>query len=147
MRQLKATEEQEQMALVEWINLLTIEGIRMGDYLHHSPNGGKRSKSEGSRFKKMGTKAGFPDLFLALPVIKNKSIHRAGLFIEMKSRNGKVSKKQKSFIDNLRAVGYETAICYGYEDAKKAVMEYFKNSNLWSPAYYFLTPLYSKEVD
>ena len=55
----------------------------LGD-IHHSPNGGKRNAREAAKFKRMGTRSGFPDLFLAYP---NKQY--AGLFIELKAEGGK----------------------------------------------------------
>ena len=38
------------------------------DWIFHSPNGGKRSASEGGRFKAMGVKAGVPDFMLPYPL-------------------------------------------------------------------------------
>lgn len=65
-------EEDLQKACCQWYDLQwghrRINGVEIGRLLHHSPNGGKRSKKEAARFKAMGTRAGFPDLWLGIPV-------------------------------------------------------------------------------
>lgn len=65
-------EEDLQKACCQWYDLQwgerRINGVKIGRLLHHSPNGGKRSKKEAARFKAMGTRAGFPDFWLGIPV-------------------------------------------------------------------------------
>ena len=65
-------EEDLQKQCCQWYDLQwgnrQINGVKIGRLLHHSPNGGKRSKKEAARFKAMGTRAGFPDLWLGIPV-------------------------------------------------------------------------------
>lgn len=65
-------EEDLQKACCEWYDLQwgerRINGVKIRRLLHHSPNGGKRSKKEAARFKAMGTRAGFPDFWLGIPV-------------------------------------------------------------------------------
>ena len=65
-------EEDLQKACCQWYDLQwghrRINGVEIGRLLHHSPNGGKRSKKEAARFKAMGTRDGFPDLWLGIPV-------------------------------------------------------------------------------
>ena len=65
-------EEDLQKACCQWYDLQwghrRINGVEIGRLLHHSPNGGKRSKKEAARFKAMGTRAGFPDFWLGIPV-------------------------------------------------------------------------------
>ena len=88
--------------------------------LHHSPNGGKRSESEAARFKAMGTRKGFPDLFLALPC---NGYH--GAFFELKSEKGKFSKEQEVFLALLEKHGYMTFVTRSYEDFDNQLKEYF----------------------
>lgn len=100
--------------------------------LHHSRNGGM-SKAENGRSKAMGTVAGWPDLFLPLPRLDTK--HTAGkhfieslsggLFIEMKAKGGRVSAAQKDVLARLEAAGYAVQVCYGYDDARAAILDYF----------------------
>lgn len=49
----------EQAALVEWANLTTMAGYRIGEYLVHVPNEGKRGPKAGGDFKKSGGKKGY----------------------------------------------------------------------------------------
>ena len=88
--------------------------------LHHSPNGGKRSESAAARFKAMGTRKGFPDLFLALPC---NGYH--GAFFELKSEKGKLSKEQEVFLALLEKQGYKTFVTRSYEDFDNQLKEYF----------------------
>ena len=88
--------------------------------LHHLPNGGKRSESEAARFKAMGTRKGFPDLFLALPC---NGYH--GAFFELKSEKGKTSKEQRDYLVLLDKMGYKTFVTRSYEDFDKQLQEYF----------------------
>lgn len=88
--------------------------------LHHSPNGGKRSESEAARFKAMGTRKGFPDLFLALPC---NTYH--GAFFELKSEKGVLSKEQRECLALLKKQGYKTFVTRSYEDFDKQLKEYF----------------------
>ena len=71
------TEDQEQIALISWAHKVKYGNGRLSDYLIHIPNGGSRNVIEASKFKKMGVKAGVPDLQLLIP---NGLIH--GLWIE-----------------------------------------------------------------
>ncbi len=113
-------EDAEQMALIEWTEL------QKGKYpellmLFHIPNGGKRNRIEAARFKKMGVKAGIPDLFLPVP---RAAYH--GLFVEMKSLDGKPTKDQKEWIKALSKQGYAVEVCYGFEQAQKVILDYLK---------------------
>ena len=81
--------------------------------LHHIPNGGMRSKAEAVRFKRIGVKAGVPDL--CLPVAR-KGYH--GLYIELKrQKGGKLSEDQKKWLDDLFAQGYLAVRCDGADEA------------------------------
>ena len=75
-----------------------------------------------ARAKKAGMKAGFPDVFLPVPVDGV-----AGLFIEMKRRDGvpsDVSAAQTWWLAELRGQGYRAEICYGWEQAVKTIQNY-----------------------
>lgn len=65
-------EEDLQKQCCQWYDLQwgnrQINGEKIRRLLHHSPNGGKRSAREAARFKAMGTRAGFPDFWLGIPV-------------------------------------------------------------------------------
>ena len=124
----KHEEEALQMACVKWFHLQYPNVI-----IHHSPNGGERAVKtnkngvkycpEGLRFKKMGTVAGFPDLFIA------RSNHFwNGLFIEMKDPNGKgkISDEQKEMIERLTMERFKAVICNSLDEFINIVNEYLK---------------------
>ena len=81
-----------------------------------------KSMLQGIRNKKMGYCKGWPDLFFAQPA---KGYH--GLFVELKTEDGKIDKKnQQSIIDSLNAVGYKAVVCYGFNQAVDTINEYLK---------------------
>lgn len=90
------TEDQEQITLMSWAHHVKFGNGRLSDYLFHIPNGGSRNIIEASKLKKMGVKAGVPDLQLIVP---NGLIH--GLWIELKSKAGKLQPSQRLMIQRL----------------------------------------------
>lgn len=124
------SEDSEQMAIIKWASWQKWADGKLADYLHHSPNGGKRHITTATRFKAMGTKAGFPDLFLFIP---HGGYH--GLFIELKTpkgktatgktrQAGKVSEHQQTMIDRLNAQGYKAVVAYGATGAIDEIKAY-----------------------
>ena len=111
-------EDTEQMYLFQWAELNSGKFPEL-DMLFHIPNGGKRDKREAARFKKMGVKAGVPDLFL--PLARGR-YH--GMFIEMKSPTGKRSGKQIEWMEKLTDNDYKAIVCYGWEEAALALRNY-----------------------
>jgi len=85
------------------------------------PNGGKRHIGTATKLKAEGVKSGVPDVFLAVP--KNG---KSGLFLEMKYGKNKLSTNQRWWIDSLRVEGYETAVCYGFEEARDKIISYLE---------------------
>lgn len=115
------TEEQEQAAIFEWVQLMTPQYPEL-DLLFHVPNGGLRSKPEAVRMKKTGVKPGVPDL--CLPVPRGES---HGLFIELKRKHGgKVSPDQKAWIEALTDQGYYAEVCRGAEEACDLITAYLE---------------------
>lgn len=70
------------------------------------PNGGHRSKAAAGKLKAEGVRAGVLDIFLPVP---RGAYH--GLWIEMKSADGRVTPDQRSEIDALVRDGYAVAVC------------------------------------
>lgn len=114
------TEAQEQEAVIRWAEMSTGRYPELA-LLFHIPNGGSRKDArEGAHFKKLGVKAGVPDLFL--PIARHGL---NGLFIEMKrERNYSVTEEQYAWIARLRKEGYAATVCCGYEEARKTIEEY-----------------------
>ena len=114
------TEAQEQAALIAWAHLrkFTIPELRL---LFHIPNGGKRNIREAVKLKRMGTLRGIPDLFLS---IARGGFH--GLWIEMKTPKGQLSKEQRHMLRDLEAEGYRVVVCRTWLEAQTIILDYLK---------------------
>lgn len=119
-------ETAEQAALIEWADLTVICGYRIGEYLVHVPNEGKRGPEAAKDFKKLGGRKGYPDLILDIPM---HGYH--GLRIEMKaprSYKPTTTQEQKEWIGRLNRVGIKAVICYGVDEAIKVIRDYMKGA-------------------
>lgn len=106
-----------QIAVFEYIN--TLPSIR--DVSFHCPNEGRRGLIEGRILKRMGLRAGVPDIFIACP---RGDYH--GLFIELKIKPNRPSVTQKAFMEKLRKKYYMTAVCYSFEEVTACLEAYLK---------------------
>jgi hypothetical protein len=111
------TEHAEQVATITWFRY---QYPKFAKCLWAIPNGGVRHIGTAVKLKAEGGMAGVPDLFLMIPAAEYH-----GLFIEMKVRGGKVSSSQKEFMTVATAMGYKTAVCYGFDEAKEEINHYF----------------------
>lgn len=119
---MKFNESKSQQAVIKWWDMACHGyGLPKG-LLFAIPNGGARDVITGSILKAEGVRAGVPDLFLAKP----KRL-QSGLFIEMKSKGGKVSPQQIEYIKNLSDSGYEVRTCYSSQEAIKVIGQYLGN--------------------
>ena len=112
------TESQEQRQLIQWCR--TRPELQ---FLFHIPNESIGGSGWLTRNRQMGVKSGVPDLMLPIP---SQGYH--GLFIEMKTRNGKTSTEQKRWIDVLNAFGYRAEVAHGWEEAKCLILNYLQLS-------------------
>lgn len=113
-------EDIEQEKLMRWARDTEVVYPELA-LLYHVPNGGKRNAAEAAHLKRLGVKAGVPDL--CLPVARGK-FH--GLYIELKARKNKPTDAQRSWIDALDAQGYAAFVCYGAEAAKNLIERYLE---------------------
>lgn len=115
-------EDIEQECVIRWTQQPTIRSkypeLKL---LYHIPNERKCSAQEGARLKRMGVKSGVPDL--CLPVAKGK---HHGLYIELKTKTGKLSDNQKWWQAELSRQDYLSAVCYGWEVAVKVLADYLE---------------------
>lgn len=89
---------------------------------YHIANETVRTMGEGIKQKRMGRKAGVPDVFMPHPI---KPYH--GLFIEFKRRCGEVpSGKQLDMMNLLSAEGFKVETAFGWEHAKQITEKYLK---------------------
>lgn len=90
------------------------------DLLHCSLSGMPMTPAQAGRAKAQGMRAGIPDLCLPVPVGGF-----SGLYIEMKTDDGRPSKEQTEIIARLCGLGYRAVICYGAREAKQAILDYY----------------------
>lgn len=124
-------EEDLQLACRRWYDLQwgnrRINGEKIERLLHHSPNGGKRTAREAARFKAMGTRAGFPDFWLGIPV-KNCPY----LCIELKTleKGSDQSENQKHYERLVKAVGARYVVVRTLQEFINTVNDYLAPLNL-----------------
>ena len=123
------SENQEQIQIINWWNEHCAEYNLPEIALAHICNE-QSSASRRALNKKMGVRAGFPDLILAVPVEKYH-----GLFIELKRAEvyskknplAGLSDKQIIFKDFLTSQGYLSVVCYGFEHTIATIKIYLQH--------------------
>lgn len=116
--QLTGSEDAEQEKVVCWAKLMSNAYPDL-ELLYHVPNGGSRNKAEASKLKRMGVRAGVPDLVLPVP-----RAGYAGLYIELKVGENRPSNSQKDWLEKLTIQGYQALVCYGGKEAIRALEQY-----------------------
>lgn len=111
---MQQNEHYEQSAVIQWFRLAYPKLIMFA-----IPNAAKRSPQLANYMKAEGMLAGVADLFLMKP---SKTHH--GLFIEMKSKTGKLTDQQKYFLEQAKAQGYAASVCFSFEEAQAAITNY-----------------------
>ena len=116
----KRSEATEQVRVINWSRAYAADFPEL-KLLYHVPNGGSRNQLEAQNLKAQGVKAGVPDLCLPVP---HGSFH--GLYIEMKYGKNKTTEKQDWWLEQLAAQGYDTAVCYGADEAMDKIAGYLE---------------------
>jgi hypothetical protein len=114
-------EDHEQITLFAWIDLHVnrFPELRLA---FHVPNGGHRNPHVGAHMKRMGVRAGVPDILL--PVAR---AGYTGLAIELKrSIGGRVSPEQQKWLSRLEEQGWQTYVCYGADEAIRVISTYMQ---------------------
>lgn len=117
------TEDAEQMALFDWIDVASwgaSDEHRAALALAHAiPNGGHRRKATAGRLKATGVRAGVPDVCLPCRSADGQYI---GLYVELKrQRGGVVSPAQECWHAALRAAGHRVTVARGWQEAAEAI--------------------------
>lgn len=121
---MKDHEHKEQVALFTWANIQSKTQPEL-ELLFAIPNGGHRHPLTAKKLKAEGVKSGVPDI--CLPIAKN-GFH--GLWIELKRPNikgqpkGTISDNQTWWIEALKMAGSQVHVCFGWDEAKKAIIDY-----------------------
>lgn len=113
------SEHEIQSAFIQW--LAKHPDPRTG-MIFAIPNGGKRSPKVGADLRREGVRPGVPDLFLPVPA---NGYH--GLFIELKTEKGALSKEQEMWKRSLSEQGYKSEVCKGLLEAQKTINNYLQD--------------------
>jgi hypothetical protein len=132
-RKKRRNEESEmQRALVRWFDLQAKSLFGVNPLLLFSiPNGGARSAVAGAFMKAEGQRRGAPDLMLAVPSLRaigptmSQRVH--GLFLELKTPEGRVKPEQEVFHQLLGERGYQVEIVRSFEQGVEIITEYLKS--------------------
>jgi hypothetical protein len=114
---MKRPEEALQRAIIRGLRL----GLPHGFMVHHSPNGGKRSKVEGAIFKALGTVPGWPDITImgvrhfedGKPLEAPEPVC---CFMEVKAMSGRLTDAQMKCHDRLTDLGFKVAVVRSWND-------------------------------
>ena len=93
---------------------------------HHSPNENKRTKFEQYKMKRMGCKAGTPDVMIykSVYISPNGNGMYNGLAIELKIHPNKTTAKQEEWLKALELNGWKVAVCFTFEEAREVIDNY-----------------------
>ena len=116
---LEPQEEDIQKQVFEECYYIRFKGYRVSEIIRHIPNGGNRSKSEGANFKKMGVIAGTPDWLLPVP-----SQGYGSLYIEQKTKTGRVRPEQKVQMKLLEEMGNKVVVSRTVAETIKEIKSY-----------------------
>jgi hypothetical protein len=120
-----ATEEDDHRALIAWVDLYAHAREPRLAWLYHIPNGGARSKSTAGRLKAMGTRAGVPDLHLAVAC---RGYH--GMWLELKTPGQHPSPSQQHWLDGLASQGFHTGVYTNWLAAAQQLCWYVDRPDL-----------------
>ena len=115
---MKDEEHRIQSTLFRWAALESSNHPEL-QLLHAIPNGGHRHKAVAGRLKAEGVKAGVPDIFL--PVARSGS---HGLYIEMKTQQGRLTESQRNWTQALSNQGYRVELCRAWDAAANLIASY-----------------------
>ena len=115
MTEIIPTEEQEQLALVQWLELHKIRYT-------HVPNEGKHKVQYRAKQKRLGVKPGVPDILIFdRPPLSPENV---GVAIELKrQKGGRVTPEQIAWLEDLKARGWAVAVCQGAMEAIRFLQE------------------------
>lgn len=116
LRDLVVSAKHEEDALQIAVITLLESARKPGVIYWHTPNGGKRNVREAVRFKRMGVLAGVSDLIISLPSGKM-------VFLELKSRRGRLSDEQKAFMEGMDSHGHMTWVARTLDEATRLLTD------------------------
>ena len=115
---IKKEEAREQARLVDGLRFCwsKIFDDHLRPVIFHIANGGSRDAREASNLKVQGVLAGVPDLCIVLPEGRM-------MWVEMKAKDGRVSKAQTELHEHFAELGHRILVAYSAEEALDKLRE------------------------
>lgn len=108
----------------EIVNFLKI-ALPAGSVFHHSPNEGRHKVQYRMAQKRLGMRAGWPDIEIFVdPTWWRGTAPWAPIFLEIKTAKGRLSDNQKQMIGQLTNAGCYVAVVRSVTDARLALSQH-----------------------
>lgn len=117
-------ESEIQSEIIKWVQSLEPYYPELA-LMNASLNGIQTTAKIKAMMNAQGMKKGYPDLFLPVSRIINGQLSH-GLFIEIKTIDGRPKKEQLWWNEQLNKQGYMAVFCYGLDDVKKIICNYMQ---------------------
>jgi len=126
MRRRRQWEEEEQIALLRWVDEVAVREVPLLRLLYHIPNGKYRSKAGAGRLKAMGVRPGCPDLHWPLA---RRGYH--GMWLELKAQGRRADANQRAMHALLAHAGHYVGTYQGWLAAATALCWYIDRPDLF----------------
>lgn len=110
------SEHQIQKAVFQWLRAVHPKIVA-----YAIPNAARRSAAQAAYLKAEGLRAGMPDIVIARPC---GGFH--GLYIELKTKTGRISDVQKQMLFALAAEDYACAVARSVDEAINLITTYLE---------------------
>jgi hypothetical protein len=116
------TERDIHQSIVDWLQV----ALPDGSVFHHSPNEGRHKVQYRVMQKRLGVRAGWPDI----EIFANRTwwredtgLHWAPVFLEIKTPTGRLSENQKRIHDKLNKAGCHVAVVRSIDETCEALSQ------------------------
>jgi hypothetical protein len=109
-------------SIVDWLQV----ALPDGSVFHHSPNEGRHKVQYRVMQKRLGVRAGWPDI----EIFANRTwwredtgLHWAPVFLEIKTPTGRLSENQKRIHDKMNKAGCHVAVVRSIDETCEALSQ------------------------
>ena len=116
------TEQEIHTSIVAWLQL----ALPAQSVVHHSPNEGRHHVAYRQKQKKMGMQTGWPDLELFVPDQFFVSGESRPIFLEVKSKKGRLRDTQIRILEQLRDLACHVCVVRSIDETEDFLSEIIK---------------------
>ena len=116
------TEQEIHTSIVAWLQL----ALPAQSVVHHSPNEGRHHVAYRQKQKKMGMQTGWPDLELFVPDQSFVSGESRPIFLEVKSKKGRLRDTQIEILEQLRDLACHVCVVRSIDETEDFLSEIIK---------------------